>query len=246
MITRAIRRPRRMPLHAIVVAALAAAAFALLAPPSGAGAADDAGGGESIRLFDGKSLDGWVTRDGKPVTRGWVVEDGCIVRDGHGGGDILTAEVYENFDLSFEWKISAGVNNGLKYRVRAFDGELLGPEFQIIDEGRKAAKPGSETGSLYAVYETSSARVLKPAGEWNVGRVVARGGRIEHWLNGVKLLEADTAGDDWAARIARSKFAKRAGFGTGTGHIMLTDHAPDDRDSEDKVWFRNLTLRRLG
>ena len=218
MITGAIRRPRRMPLHAIVVVALTAGAFALLAPPSGAGAADDAGGGESIRLFDGKSLDGWVTRDGKPVTRGWVVEDGCIVRDGHGGGNILTAEVYENFDLSFEWKISAGVNNGLKYRVRAFDGELLGPEFQIIDEGRKTPKPGSETGSLYAVYETSSARVMKPAGEWNHARVVANGGRIEHWLNGVKLLEADTGGDDDGARDDR----RATGGGRDDGRVRST------------------------
>jgi hypothetical protein len=245
MTTRPTRHPRLTPLQTIVVAALAVATCALLSARPRAGAADGAdGGGATVRLFDGKSFDGWVTKDGKPVTTGWAVEDGCIVRNGHGGGDILTAEAYEDFELSFEFKISAGVNNGVKYRVRPYGPDLLGPEFQIIDEAGEAPEPGSETGALYALYETSPRRTLEPAGEWNRARVVADGGRIEHWLNGVKLLEADTGGDDWAARLARSKFARRTGFATGPGRIMLTDHAPHDPASPDKVWFRNLTLRR--
>lgn len=235
----------------LTAAALAAitSAIALLLPPASTRAAAEEAQDAAEELFDGKTLDGWVTRDGKPVTQGWSVEDGCIVRATHGGGDILSAGEYEDFDLSFEWKITTGVNSGLKYRVRPYGPELLGPEFQIIDEGGGAKqKPGSETGSLYALYETSAERVLQPAGEWNAARVVCRGSRIEHWLNGVKLLEADTAGDDWAARLARSKFAKRTGFGTGRGRIMLTDHAPEPGRAAraDKVWFRNFSLRRPG
>jgi hypothetical protein len=207
----------------------------------------DRGEGDAEPLFDGKSLAGWVTADGKPVSKGWAVEDGSIVRTGYGGGDIYTAGAYEDFDLAFEWKITAGVNNGVKYRVREYDGQRLGPEYQILDESGDKPKPGSETGSLYALYETSPDRVLNPPGEWNHARVVARGTRIEHWLNGVKLLEADTAGEDWAKRLAKSKFATRTGFATGAGPIMLTDHAPAlaDLGKPDKVWFRNLTLRRL-
>lgn len=241
------RRQTRVRVTLAAAVAVAACAIVLLSPPAGTLAAGDEAQGSAEALFDGMTLDGWVTRDGKPVTEGWAVEDGCIVRATHGGGDILSAREYEDFDLSFEWKITAGVNSGVKYRVRPYGGgELLGPEFQIVDEGGGARqKPGHETGSLYALYETSADRVLKPAGEWNAARVVCRGSRIEHWLNGVKLLEADTATDDWAARLARSKFAKRAGFGTGGGRIMLTDHAPEPGRAagQDKVWFRKLTLR---
>lgn len=202
---------------------------------------------DAEQLFDGKTLAGWVTRDGKPVVKGWIVDDGCIVRATHGGGDIFTAGSYENFDLSFDWKVTAGVNSGVKYRVREFDGERLGPEYQIIDESTDKAKPGSETGSLYALYQTSPGRVLNPPGEWNSARIVARGTHLEHWLNGIKLLEADTASDEWAKRLAKSKFARRTGFGTGAGPIMLTDHAPalSDLGKPDKIWFRNLTIRRL-
>ena len=202
---------------------------------------------DAEQLFDGKTLAGWVTRDGKPVEKGWIVEDGCIVRDTHGGGDIFTEGSYGDFDLSFEWKVTAGVNSGVKYRVREFGGQRLGPEYQIIDESSDKPKPGSETGSLYALYETSPDRVLNPPGEWNHARIVARGTRLEHWLNGVKLFEADTASDDWAKRLAKSKFAKRTGFATGAGPIMLTDHAPalSDLGKPDKIWFRNFTIRRL-
>lgn len=202
---------------------------------------------DAEQLFDGKTLAGWVTRDGKPIEKGWIVEDGSIVRATHGGGDIFTEGSYDDFDFSFDWKVTAGVNSGVKYRVREFDGERLGPEYQIIDESTDKPKPGSETGSLYALYETSPDRVLNPPGEWNHARIVVRGTRLEHWLNGVKLLEADTASDEWAKRLAKSKFARRAGFATGPGPIMLTDHAPalSDLGKPDKIWFRNLAIRRL-
>lgn len=229
----------------VALAAMLGAAFATVLLGVSRADRNVADPGTAAELFDGKTLDGWVTRDGEPVTKGWTVEDGCIVRATHGGGDIYTAESYEDFDLSFEWKVTAGVNSGVKYRVREYDGQRLGPEYQIIDESTAKAKPGSETGSLYALYETSADRVLHPPGEWNHARIIARGTHLEHWLNGVKLLEADTDSEDWARRLAKSKFATRTGFGTGAGPIMLTDHAPSAGRGakEDKVWFRNLTLR---
>ncbi len=242
-----IQAPRRRYLrgpHVLIAAALVAA-LATLLPRPGVGAKEQDDPAE--QLFDGKSLDGWVTGDGKPVTKGWAVEDGCIVRATHGGGDIFTAASYEDFDLSFEWKVTAGVNSGVKYRVRPYGEQRLGPEYQIIDESDDKPKPGSETGSLYALYGTSTDRVLNPPGQWNQARIVARGAHLEHWLNGIKLLDADTASDDWSKRLAQSKFATRTGFGTGAGPIMLTDHAPAPGAAagEDKIWFRNLTVRRL-
>ena len=236
-------RRRKTVQFLICIALLVVACTTMLRWPRAGGAPAEPAATE--QLFDGKSLEGWVTRDGNPPAKGWAVEDGCIVRSGHGGGDLLTRDAYEDFDLAFEFKITAGVNSGLKYRVRRYGDELLGPEYQILDESDGPAKPGSETGSLYALYETSPDRSLKPPGQWNHARIVARGSRIEHWLNDVKLLEADTASDDWSARLAKSKFARRTGFATGPGRIMLTDHAPKAGAAEDKVWFRNVTLRRL-
>jgi tetratricopeptide (TPR) repeat protein len=229
-----------------VGAAAAVALAVVLSVPRAAAEEDGPADGDLVQLFDGKSLAGWVTRDGNPVTKGWAVEDGAIVRATHGGGDIYTAASFEDFDLSFEWKITAGVNSGVKYRVREYDGQRLGPEYQIIDETADKPGPRSETGSLYALYETAKERAMKPPGEWNHARIVARGTRIEHWLNGVKLLDADTASEDWAKRLADSKFARRTGFATGAGPIMLTDHAPAPGApaAQDKIWFRNLTVRQ--
>lgn len=236
---------RRSGAYTVLAATILAAALAAFVPRPGAGAAEE---DPAEELFGGKTLDKWVTRDGLPVTKGWAAEDGCIVRATHGGGDIFTAGAYEDFDLSFEWKITAGVNSGVKYRVRPYGDQRLGPEYQIIDEaGDAPPKPGSETGSLYALYGTSTDRVLNPPGQWNQARIVARGAHLEHWLNGIKLLDADTASDDWSKRLAQSKFSTRTGFGAGAGSIMLTDHAPAPGAAagEDKIWFRNLTVRRL-
>src|SRR5688500_5585963 len=102
-------RRRWIPLRVALGAVLPLSAYAIAQspPPAVTLAAADEDQYPAQQLFDGMTLDGWVTRDGKPVTEGWAVEDGCIVRATHGGGDILTAAEYENFDLSFEWKITA-------------------------------------------------------------------------------------------------------------------------------------------
>lgn len=230
-------------LNAAVVVADVFCVLFLIQAASAAGAGDP---GEARKLFDGRSLKGWVTAKGEPVAKGWIVEDGCLVRSGH-GGDIFTDQDYGDFDLTLEWKIAPGVNSGVKYRVRPADGQMLGPEYQIIDEKAEGAKGGvGATGSLYAMYAPTVEDAQKPAGEWNTTRIVARGGRIEHYLNGVKLVEADTAGDDWKARKAKSKFAKVEGFGEQPGKIMLQDHGPAGVVGvvgEDKAWFRNIEIR---
>ena len=150
----------------------------LAAPASGAG---------WTALFDGHSFNGWTAQNGDPVTEGaWEVADGTIHLDTSAGrgGNLITDREYGDFELLFEWKNSEGGNNGIKYRVKDFDGRVLGCEYQIIDDERnKNLRPTQRTGALYDIYEPSADDLLKPVGEFNLGRIVVCGNRIEHWLN---------------------------------------------------------------
>ncbi|MEQ8790987.1 MAG: DUF1080 domain-containing protein [Pirellulaceae bacterium] len=193
--------------------------------------------GEAISLFDGKTLAGWTTQDGKPVTAGWKVTDGAIHRESR-GGNIFFEQPFGDFELSFEWKIVAGGNNGLKYRVRNYGNQTLGCEYQLLGDSEPKFTKGS-TGSLYALYEPNENVKLNAVGEWNTAKIVAHGPRIEHWLNGEKIVEADVASDEWRKRLSQSKFAKHQDFARNTiGRIMLTDHG-------SPVWYRNLKLTPL-
>ncbi len=193
---------------------------------------------ERVALFDGKTLEGWTTLDGKPVTRGWEVVDGTIHRASR-GGDIITTGEFGDFDLRFEWKIARGANSGLKYKFTRFDGRWLGCEYQVIDDGKEGKRTKGSAGALYDICEPNEKKRLRPVGEFNTSRVIVRGSRIEHWLNGEKIIDIDTSSPEWSERIARSKFGKVDGFGKNPrGRIMLQDHGGE-------VWFRRLTVRRL-
>jgi hypothetical protein len=191
--------------------------------------------------FRGHSLAGWTTLDGRPVMQGWEASDGEIRlnRSTGPGGHIVTAAEFSDFDLSFEWKIAASGNSGLKYRVRNFGKQTLGLEYQICDEPEGRPLSRKSAGALYDLYEPAAERMLKPAGEWNAARIVVRGDRIEHSLNG-RLIVAATVGDEqWRRRIAESKFADEQQFGENrAGQIMLTDHGSD-------VAYRSFVFRPL-
>jgi 3-keto-disaccharide hydrolase len=212
---------------------------AWFAVASAAGADDNA-----IQLFDGKSLNGWTTKSGEPVTSGWTVEDGMLLRTSR-GGSIYTAKEYGDFDLSFEWKIAPRGNSGVKYRVAYYKKGVygfpgwLGCEYQVYDDLGRRAGPLHSTGAIYELYAPSSNKKLRPVGEFNDSRIVVRGTKIEHWLNGEKIIDADTNTDDWKRRVARSKFGDVEGFfANPQGRIELQDHG-------SKVWFRNIVLRPL-
>jgi hypothetical protein len=205
-------------------------------------AAGDQGG--VIRLFDGKTLNGWTNVDGAPVQEGWAVEKGALVRTGRGGA-IYTKDEYGDFILDFDWAIAARGNSGVKYRVHFYKKGVwghpgwLGCEYQIYDDSTRpnAFYAKNSAGALYAIYAPNKKKHLKPVGEFNHSRIVVNGTRIEHWLNGVKIVAADTASQDWKAHLAQSKFAKVKGFAQNRrGRIQLQDHG-------SKVWFRNITLR---
>jgi len=194
-------------------------------------------------LFNGVSLQGWMADDGSPVSGDvWSVSNLELQLDTSRGrgGNIVTEELFGDFELLFEWKNSAGGNNGIKYRVNDFGGRTLGCEYQVIDDvGHEGLKPTQKTAALYDVYEPVEHDVLNPPGEWNRGRIVVRASRIEHWLNGHLVMSANVDSDEWNRRVAASKFGDLPDFGrTPTGRIMITDHG-------DQITYRNVFIRSL-
>ena len=194
-------------------------------------------------LFDGQSFANWTRPDGSSVDApAWEVVDGMLHLDRKkgSGGNLVSEQVYGDFELMFEWKVAEGANNGIKYRVNDFDGRMLGLEYQVIDDQNKPKlKPKHKTASIYDIYETKPHSALLPTGEFNRGRIVVRGNRLEHWLNGHLVAEATVGSEQWHQRIAESKFSDVPGFGVvPVGRIMITDH-------KDEVWYRNIFVRRL-
>jgi hypothetical protein len=192
-------------------------------------------------LFDGKTTAGWTSLDGKAPGEGWKVVDGCLHLRGR-GGNLLSVEEYESFELEWQWKIEKGGNNGIKYWVTHVEGrDWLGIEYQMIDDGvHPDAALGSShaTASFYDIKAAVRDKPLRPVGEWNESRVVAKKGKLQHFLNGKLVAEIDTQSPEWQERVGKSKFRNKPGFAPGKGRLMLTDHA-------DAVWYRSIRIRRL-
>lgn len=195
-----------------------------------------------MALFDGQSLDGWTKYNGQPVRSGWVAEDGVLSLKKKGGGDIITKEEFENFELEFDWKITPGGNSGVMYLVRTGDPApyFSGPEYQVLDDAkhRDGKNPKTSAGSLYALV-AAKGKELKPVGEWNTAKIVLNNHHLEHWLNGKKVVDIQVGGDKWNELVKNSKFKAWSQFGKADkGHICLQDHG-------DPVSYRNLRIRRL-
>lgn len=193
-------------------------------------------------LFDGTSTAGWrgFRAKGLPA-KGWKLESGALHHlAGAGGGDIVTIDEYGDFELRFEWKVGPGANSGVLYRVGEDEDAAwrTGPEYQILDDDQHGDGKDSKTSaaSMYALYEPAR-KQLKPVGEFNEGRIVVRGGKVEHWLNGTRVVSCDLGSPESAAKIAASKFKDLPGFAKRPeGRIALQDHGGD-------VWYRNLRIR---
>jgi len=200
-------------------------------------------------LFDGKSLAGWQPFKGRKNNT-WEVKDGIlhckavneqVTGDGDERADIMTTDTFENFDLVFDWKISAEGNSGVIFRAtEEFEQPYFsGPEYQMIDDaGFPQEKIVNLTGANYGLHATTS-KLLKPIGEWNSSRILANGTHIEYWLNGQKVVEYEIRSDDWNKRIAASKWKDSPGYGVSkSGHIDLQDHGSE-------VWFRKILIKTL-
>ncbi|MEY3367265.1 MAG: hypothetical protein RI973_420 [Bacteroidota bacterium] len=202
-------------------------------------------------LFDGKALNGWHTYGKNATGKSWIVQDGAIhlnVGPNHqaaDGGDILTAGEYANYELKLEWKVAPCGNSGIIYNIKEDPAKYqygweTGPEMQVLDNTchPDARIEKHRAGDLYDLISCRT-ETVRPAGQWNAVRLVNRNGKVEHWLNGRKVVEVDMTGEDWAALIAGSKFKDMPDFGKATqGKIALQDHG-------DKVWYRNIKIRTL-
>ena len=214
-------------------------------------------------LFDGSTSTGWEGFQDTPFpASSWAIEDGTIrTLADNSGGDIVSVSQFENFELTFDWKLVKGGNSGVKYLVqKAWAGpgyrphlspdakrrsmlRATGPEYQLLDDAnlnrRRRGWEYSSCGSLYLLYKPVADKPVRPAGEWNTSRIVVRGTHGEHWLNGAKILEYEFNSPDMFARVEQTKFKRVPGFGfKGPGHIALTHH-------NHPVWYRNIKVRAL-
>ncbi len=190
-------------------------------------------------LFDGRSLAGWKGFKAARPDAGWHVVDGALAPDPKTSKDILSVGTYGDFELSFDWKISPRGNSGVMFHVTETGDETYwsGPEYQVLD-GSLPARPTEQVGALYALYAPTKA-AAKPVGEFNTARIVIRGGKGEHWLNGEKIVEFDMTSADFKARVAASKFNAWPMFAAARrGHIAIQNHGND-------VWYKNVKIREL-
>ena len=193
-------------------------------------------------LFDGKNLNThWRNIGQKEVSgKGWVIEKGVLVKqEGKAAGNLLTRRTWTDYEFAWEWKIGPKGNNGVKYMVLEKRG-AIGHEYQMIDDRHWQQKPMSQTGTFYVVLPRE-VKLTEPVriDKWNQSRIKVQGKKVEHWLNGQKILTYSLGSDRVLEGVAKSKFKKFPGFGKKvTGHILLTDH-------KDRCEFRNLKIREI-
>ena len=207
-------------------------------------------------LWDGETTNGWrgARLDDFPEA-GWEIKDGelSVLSSGgaesRAGGDIVTTDLYGDFELKVDFKLTEGANSGIKYYVdtdlNKGPGSSIGLEFQILDDERHPdAKLGNHEGSrtvasLYDLIRADTNKPVNPIGEWNTAYIISKENHVEHWLNGAKVLEYERKSEAYRKLVAESKYVKWPNFGeSDRGHILLQDHG-------DYVSFKNIKIKPI-
>lgn len=212
-------------------------------------AAETASPGEWISLFDGKSLAGWHGFNKTGEVTNWTVQDSALVclgaaKDAH-GGDLVTDEKFDNFELTWEWKVDKGSNSGVMYHV-VEDAKYkapyeTGPEYQVIDDigFPEKLEDWQQAGANYGMQPANEKKKLMPVGEWNSSKIVYNKGHVEHWLNGEKIVEFEDNTPEWNKEKAEGKWKDYPDYATvKSGAIALQDHG-------NKAYFKNIKIRKL-
>ncbi|MBL8234410.1 MAG: DUF1080 domain-containing protein [Bryobacterales bacterium] len=219
---------------------------------------------QTVTLFDGKNLDAWIGADGSPPNESWMVEDGLLrtVTGRRKNVDLLLKERQRYFELMFEFRLSRGSNSGVKYfsdrgasnlnyppGVMTFF--LAGFEFQLIDNDDPEVRDddAKKTGALYGFYSPRS-HAMRPYGEWNEAKLVVRRGRVEHWINGERVLDFDPRAPEISQIAKRHLSEGKLAYMTLTGMLEASRHRGEEgfvglQHHASPVWFRNIRLRKL-
>ena len=193
-------------------------------------------------LFDGTTLQGWRVYRSQARPTGWFVRDGALMKE-TATEDIVTVDQFGDFELELEWKISSGGNAGIFYRGTEEYEKVYwsATEYQLLDDpnARDGRNRLTSAGANYGLYP-APAGALKPAGEWNHTRIVARGSHAEHWLNGVKLVEYEYGSPDWEAKVKASKFGEWPNYGRARRGLIAIQG-----DHGGVLALRNVKIREI-
>ncbi|HJZ96558.1 MAG TPA: DUF1080 domain-containing protein [Candidatus Solibacter sp.] len=222
-------------------------AFLLACAASAARAQDSPQDRAWQSLFDGKTTAGWLEVTGRPFPiECWAIDGGCLKAfpGPHGNQDIRTAESYSDFEFAFSWRILKGGNSGVKYLVQNTDrwtnaaglqARARGPEFQLVDSDiDDASDPTRKSGALYSVLAPTTHAARRP-GEWNNSRLIVQAGRVEHWINGARVLAYSLAQHEVIKLLEEHRKSKDIVI---SSPICLQNHG-------SPVWFRDLKVRKL-
>jgi hypothetical protein len=203
-----------------------------------------------VSLFDGKTKKGWHVYNHKSQGNSWKAANGVLyfeptTKGGEpGGGDLITDDEFDNFDLKLQWKIDTGGNSGVLFYVhedpKIKDTYNSGPEMQVLDNARHedAKIKTHRAGDLYDLISCSK-ETAKPALQWNQVEVVSNKGSLDLFVNGTKVIHTTMWDDNWKKMIAKSKFKEWPVFGTfQKGHFALQDHGY-------RVWFKDIMIKKL-